>query len=233
MNLSADKAGYHKDRGADPTAQYGYKISGFARSEKFFETEKYLDRKLKDFQKDNASFADDGSRTQVYRKTTEDGEQTVTLVKNITESGVMVFSDIPLPTLRHGGIILYLRDIVWMVAFAGVYWVGYPLLLNKFRSIIAHLTRWGTMAAAAVVIAFLMLATYNPVSVRRTPARVRFLQLGGFFSIILGIHDLGSMVFSRINDYRSFFNNLALSPLSALLIGWLLVHLAETKLFKK
>ena len=178
-------------------------------------------------------FGDDGSRTQVYRKKTDDGEQVVTLVKNITESGVMVFSDIPLPSLRHGGIILYLRDLPWMIFFAGLYWVGYPMLLRKVPQISWRLTNYGTMAAAAVVIALLMLGTAKLLSERRTPARVRLLQLGGPFGIVLGIWSLGSMIFSRVNDYRSFFYNLVQSPLSALLIGWLLVHLAETKLFKK
>ncbi|MBQ5316953.1 MAG: hypothetical protein J6I96_05305 [Oscillospiraceae bacterium] len=192
-----------------------------------------MDKKLKGFQKDNAVFSDDGSRTQVYRKTDGDGEQVVTLVKNVTESGVMVFSDVPIPTLRHGGIILYLRDIVWMLFFAAVYWVGYPILLNRVPQIVYRLTPYGTMAAAAVVFALLILATVKPVSVRRTPVRVRFLQLGGLFSIVLGVYSLGSMIFSRFNDYRSFLRNLVASPLSALLIGWLIVHIAEKKLFKK
>ena len=100
-------------------------------------------------------FGDDGSRTQIYRKKTDDGEQVVTLVKNITESGVMVFSDIPLPSLRKGGIILYLRDLPWMIAFAALYWVGYPVLLSKVPQIEYRLTTYGLMPAAALIFALI------------------------------------------------------------------------------
>ncbi len=209
-------------------AQYGYKLSGLARSEKFFEAEHYLDKRLKGFEKDNAVFADDGSRTQVYRRKSDEGEQTVTLVKNITESGVLVFSDIELKDLKHGGIILYLRDILWQAAFAALYWIGYPKSKSTMPIgiMMSRLKPIGTCLVISIAVALLMIVTYKLVAVRRTPARVRFIQTGGVFSIVMMFYTLWSLTFKHGGmPLPSFVNSFVQTPLAPLLIGCFLLWL--------
>ena len=85
-------------------ALYGYKISNFTKAKKYAEIEALLDKKLKGFEKQSYEFEKDGSVCQDYVRKNEDGtETTVTLAKNITESSIVVFSDIPLKFLRNGG----------------------------------------------------------------------------------------------------------------------------------
>ena len=105
-------------------ALYGYKISGFAGNERYEEAAAYLDRRLKGFERKNEEFDADGSRTLHYERLTPEGTvQEVTLVKNVTESAVMVFSDIPMKSLKHGGILLTLRDIIPMTVFGALYYL--------------------------------------------------------------------------------------------------------------
>lgn len=118
--------------------EFGYKISGMAGAERFFEAERLLDIGLEGFEKSNAEFEADGSRRQEYIKACEDGsEKKVTLIKNVTESGTLVFANFPLAFFRFGGKIFYLWDIL-PTAFAGYFWWGvYPGLIgyaiNRFR----------------------------------------------------------------------------------------------------
>ena len=97
-------------------ALYGYKISNFTKAKKYAEIEALLDKKLKGFEKQSYEFEKDGSVRQDYVRKNEDGtETTVTLAKNITESSIVVFSDIPLKFLRNGGWCLLTADILPML----------------------------------------------------------------------------------------------------------------------
>ena len=78
-------------------ALYGYKISNFTKAKKYAEIEALLDKKLKGFEKQSYEFEKDGSVRQDYVRKYEDGtETTVTLAKNITESSIVVLTDITL-----------------------------------------------------------------------------------------------------------------------------------------
>ena len=104
-------------------ALYGYKISNFTKAKKYAEIEALLDKKLKGFEKQSYEFEKDGSVCQDYVRKNEDGtETTVTLAKNITESSIVVFSDIPLKFLRNGGWCLLTADILPMLIFTALYW---------------------------------------------------------------------------------------------------------------
>ena len=106
-------------------ALYGYKISNFTKAKKYAEIEALLDKKLKGFEKQSYEFEKDGSVRQDYVRKNEDGtETTVTLAKNITESSIVVFSDIPLKFLRNGGWCLLTADILPMLIFTALYWFG-------------------------------------------------------------------------------------------------------------
>lgn len=163
---------------------YGYKISGLARSEKYFEAERLLDKKLKNFEKDNAVFEEDGSIRQIYRRKNEDGSETeITLVKNITESAVIVFSDIPLKFLKYGGIILYVRDIAPTIIFAVLYYFLYKLALRYFMAY--SLTALTLVAlAAAAIFTVTDLLTYRLLDKNRSRLRIRFIQSGSIFTVI-------------------------------------------------
>lgn len=208
-------------------AQYGYKLSGFARSEKFFEAEHYLDRRLKGFTKANATFTDDGSRTQVWQRTAEDGtEQTVTLVKNVTESGVIVFSDIELKELKHGGIIMYLKDIPIQAAFAALYWYGFIKLRSTpvYGILITRAKIAGLVAIIGLVYAAIIGLSTKIISIRRTPARTRWIQTGGPFSIVAILYLLWSWTFKGGGvDFRSFLMNMLYSQIAPFLFAWILI----------
>ena len=109
-------------------ALYGYKISNFTKAKKYAEIEALLDKKLKGFEKQSYEFEKDGSVCQDYVRKNEDGtETTVTLAKNITESSIVVFSDIPLKFLGNGGWCLLTADILPMLIFTALYWFGMKL----------------------------------------------------------------------------------------------------------
>ncbi|MBQ7990622.1 MAG: hypothetical protein IJ251_06200 [Oscillospiraceae bacterium] len=209
-------------------AQYGYKLSGFARSEKFFEAEHYLDRRLKGFTKENASFAEDGSRTQTWKMTSDEGEKTVTLVKNITESGVIVFSDVELKELKHSGLLCFLRDVLWQAAFAALYWIGFMWFQRTpaYGFMMANVGVWGAVLGIGVLYAVIIALTYRPVSVRRIPSRTRFIQAGGVFTVAMILYKLWSWTFKGGGlDIRGFGMSLLYSQLAPLLCGWLIVFI--------
>ncbi|MDE6593274.1 MAG: hypothetical protein K2K57_09470 [Oscillospiraceae bacterium] len=114
--------------------EFGYKISEMAGAERFFEAERLLDISLDGFEKSNAEFETDGSRRQEYTKVCEDGsEKKVTLIKNVTECGTLVFANFPLKFFRFGGKVFYLWDIL-PTALMGIFWWGvFPKIMWGLR----------------------------------------------------------------------------------------------------
>ncbi len=211
--------------------QYGYKISGFASSERFFEAERYLDKKLRGWTKGQTEFLEDGSRRQVWTQSAEDGStQTVELVKNVTESAVLVFSDIELKWLMHGGVFLYVRDLPLMAVFAAVYFIGTMLLkrfyiapsFRMYNTLPGRAVIMAIMAAAATVIT---LATTKPVMNMRTKLRARFVQMGGVFAVILGLSELHYIFTAAHLRIGYFFYYLFDSPVAIILTQILLLYL--------
>ena len=213
--------------------QYGYKISGFGSSEKFFEAERYLDKKLKDFTKEPAVFEEDGSRKQRWVRESEGAQTAVELVKNITESAVLVFSDIPLKMFRFGGLLMYLRDLPAMIFFAALYWVVYPLIAVRmpFRTGDGALSYWTALIVMLLVsslaLLIIILVSDKFLSARREHIRMRFMQFGGIFSVVLGIHELISSMSMSISSgtisgfhvsYLTFIARFLTKPLSLFLV---------------
>ncbi len=221
--------------------QYGYKISAFASSQRFFEAEKFLDKYLKGYEKEGAVFSEDGSRSQKWVKSGDEKELSVELVKNVTESAVLVFSDTPIKLFRFGGAFFYLRDIIPMAAFAALYWVLYPKLAMKMPVNLGGSAPayWGSILLFMLISAFVMLimilVSDKFLSARREPFRTRFIQFGGVFSAVLGVYELISTVNSSINhslkafsvSYQYFFSRLIMRPLSLLLILFAVLRLIK------
>lgn len=202
---------------------YGYKISGLARSEKYFEAEKLLDLTLKGFEKDNAVFSEDGSITQRYSKKNEDGSETeVTLVKNITESGIMVFSDIPLKYLKWNGKILYLRDVIPTLILAGIYWKSYSygLVSTSFGRNITQL-----FLIAGFLYTFISLAACKILSKNRSALRVRFMALGSVFSVFTILKYL-----TRLSDnwtIKAIWKSMMVTPVPSLMIPLIIMIILQ------
>ena len=167
-------------------AQYGYKISELSRAEKFAEAECFLDRKLKGYEKQMSGFEADGSVTIRYTKKADDGSVSeISLVKNITESAIMVFSDKELKYFKRGGWILYLRDLIPTVLFSCVIWYlfiavyfvgnGFYDLLQKF-----------VLMLVAIVAADLITGRF--LSKNRSRERIAFIQSGGIFTVLLSLY---------------------------------------------
>lgn len=202
--------------------QYGYKISGMARGVKFSEAEVFLDKKLKGYEKMNASFSEDGSRTQVYKRKNEDGtENEVTMVKNVTESGIIVFSDLPLKFFKFGGWVLYLRDIVPTVIFGLIYWLGYFKLINTsvFNGKILMLLLAAIVGGAAAFL--LCLLTHKILDNNRSELRIRFIQLGGIISIVPALYYI-TRAFARWSVNRMLWHILA-TPYPAFVVCIVLI----------
>ena len=164
-------------------ALYGYKISNFTKAKKYAEIEALLDKKLKGFEKQSYEFEKDGSVCQDYVRKNEDGtETTVTLAKNITESSIVVFSDIPLKFLRNGGWCLLTADILPTLIFTALYWFG--------MNYIVQLIAW---APTEQYISFLLIAAVIMLGVdliaakllmrRRSLARTLWIETAGIFSL--------------------------------------------------
>ena len=208
--------------------QYGYKISGMARGVKFDEAEVFLDKKLKDYEKMNASFSEDGSRTQVYKRKNEDGtENEVTMVKNVTESGILVFSDLPLKFFKFGGWVLYLRDIVPTIIFGLIYWLGYYKLVNSsmFNGKILMLLLAAVVGGFAAYL--LSLFTYKLLDKNRSELRIRFIQLGGIISIVPVLYFI-TRAFARWSVSRMLWHVLA-TPYPAFIVCILIILEASSK----
>lgn len=165
-------------------AQYGYLISNLPRNEKYAETEAFLDKKLADFQKDNAVFEKDGSMRQVYRKTDDEGNVTeISLVKNITESSIVVFSDIPLKYFKRGGAVLFVRDIAPSVVFGAFYWAGIGTTL--MRTFMYSFRQYVPMFIVTLIFAIIVnIMSMDFLSKNRSLLRVQIIQTGSIFVLV-------------------------------------------------
>lgn len=168
-------------------AEYGYLISNLPRNEKYTETEAFLDKKLNGFEKDNAVFENDGSMRQVYRRTEEDGSVTeISLVKNITESSIVVFSDIPLKYFQKGGAVLYVRDIVPSVIFGAFYWAGIGTTLMR-AFMYGSRTYIPIFLVTLVFSVVINMMSLEKFSENRSLLRVQIIQMGSVFIIVPAI----------------------------------------------
>lgn len=177
-------------------AAYGYKISNLTRAKKYKEIEALLDKKLTDFEKMSFAFEPDGSVNQDYIRKNPDGTETkVTLSKNITESSIVVFSDIELEFIKHGGYSLLMSDIIPTLVFAAVYWGGMAPVLTPFLyTKSSDFVFWAVMFT--IVMTGVNLFTWNRLSCVRTPARVRFMQSGGIITLCMFLY-LSTRIFAH------------------------------------
>lgn len=164
---------------------YGYIISNLPRHERFNEAEWLLDKLLKGYSKGSKQFEEDGSISLAYSKETEEGEKQVVLKRNVTESYVAVFSDIPLKIFKFGGFIFYLRDIIPSLVFFMIYCIwGLEFntrLIFSGDSVKKLIAIVGGAAAAFVI----NLITKRFIMKNRSYDRVCFIQFGGLFSAIM------------------------------------------------
>ena len=204
-------------------ALYGYKISNFTKAKKYAEIEALLDKKLKGFEKQSYEFEKDGSVCQDYVRKNEDGtETTVTLAKNITESSIVVFSDIPLKFLRNGGWCLLTADILPMLIFTALYWFG--------MNYIVQLIAW---APTEQYISFLLIAAVIMLGVdliaakllmrRRSLARTLWIETAGIFSLPIFFWTLFK-VFAHVS-LMQMLKMLLYSPLPVIIISGALTFL--------
>ena len=179
-------------------ALYGYKISNFTKAKKYAEIEALLDKKLKGFEKQSYEFEKDGSVRQDYVRKNEDGtETTVTLAKNITESSIVVFSDIPLKFLRNGGWCLLTADILPMLIFTALYWFG--------MNYIVQLIAWAPteqyisfLLIAAVIMLGVNLIAAKLLMRRRSLARTLWIETAGIFSLPIFFWILEMLLYSPL-----------------------------------
>ena len=202
---------------------YGYLLSNLARHERFNEAEWLLDRVLKGYTKGNRQYEKDGSISVTYSKTEVDGEKTVLLKRNVTESNTSVFSDIPLKIFRFGGWIFYLRDIIPSLAFFLLYYFcAVPIndrLINDEDPFSKLLAIAGGSAAGLVI----YMLTRRLVSTERSYDRICFVQFGGFFMII---QILSVMVeHPRVGAYNFWIYVLGLTPFIEAVGGLVLARL--------
>lgn len=211
--------------------EYGYKISEMAGAERFFEAERLLDIKLKGFEKGNAEFDEDGSRRQEYIKSADDGSrERVTLIKNVTECGTLVFSDIPLKFFRFGGKVFYLWDIL-PTALTGIFWWGiFPELMNRSRLGFLQLAAVQAAAGAAVFFAGMLAGKILEKTESRerrylrilfvpyrTKLRTQFLLRGGAVTAIAFIISFFK-IFSGLNGYE-LLKMFLQSPIPVLIVS--------------
>ncbi|MDD6991353.1 MAG: hypothetical protein PUI48_05960 [Oscillospiraceae bacterium] len=163
---------------------YGYIISNLPRHERFNEAEWLLDKLLKDYSKGSKQFEEDGSISLAYSKETEEGEKQVVLKRNVTESYVAVFSDIPLKIFKFGGFIFYLRDIIPSLVFFMIYFI-WGIDFNK-RLIISGIPadRLIAIVGGAAAGLIINLLTRRLISKNRSYDRICCIQFGGLFSLI-------------------------------------------------
>ena len=177
-------------------ATYGYKISNLTRAKKYEEIEALLDKKLTDFEKKSFVFEPDGSVNQDYIRKNDDGTETkVTLSKNVTESSIVVFSDIELKFIKHGGYSLLMADIIPTLIFDVVYWAGMgpvlvPFLYNKSSDFVFWIVIFTVVMTGANLI------SWNRLTNVRTDRRVRFIQAGGIISLAVFLY-LSTRIFAH------------------------------------
>lgn len=210
---------------------YGYKISNFARSEKYFEAENLLDKKLKGFEKDTTVFERDGSRSQRYFKKNEDGtEIEVILSKNVTESGIMVFSDIPLNYFKRGGWIFYLRDIVPMLIMAAIYWGCYYFILRQKWSAGGDTRMLQIAFVCSMIFTIISQIAVKVFGKNRSPLRVSFIALGSVFTVYTLLNRLSKLWYKW--TFSVIWSNLLRTPVPPLLIAafiMIVIHKLSSK----
>ncbi|MCI7766753.1 MAG: hypothetical protein MSJ26_02070 [Oscillospiraceae bacterium] len=164
---------------------YGYVLSGLARHDRFNEAEWLLDKVLKGFSKGSKQFEEDGSISLTYSKNDENGEKLVTLKRNVTESCIMVLSDIPLKFFRFGGWIFYLRDLIPTLAF----FLLYGIFGVRFNSVMINsndpFNRLFGIVGGALAALLLNLITVKLFKKNRSFDRICFIQAGGIFSAFM------------------------------------------------
>lgn len=213
--------------------QYGYKIGGFASQAKFDEAEWFIDLLMKKkFVKGHADFSEDGSRTQEWVRSDDSGEQKIVLIKNITESAVIVFSDCELKWLKFGGKLLYLRDIIPMLLFALMFWKLVPFVSAKYRIVDNYLANGFFMSViCGLGGAIVCLIANLLIRIRRDPVRSLFVRLGGVFSILQVLYFFIKPVFITHAPFSSFFGKVFYNGPGALLIAMIFLWVASK--FKK
>lgn len=202
-------------------AYYGYTVSGLVRIEKFSEVEQLLDKKLKDYEKSVSGFEKDGSMTVTYSKKNEDESvNQVRLVKNVTESNISVFSDIPLPYLRFGGKLLWLRDIVPTALFALLQWLGISYCLKTAISFgQTDYIRYAVICLfSAAVLVMLDIVTDKLLSKNRGFWRKRAIQNAAVVNIPMAMFYICYCLTEHQTLLQSF-NRVSTTPLIAVALA--------------
>lgn len=210
--------------------RYGYKISGFAGGERFFEAERLLDIVLKGFEKLPASFEADGSRKQEYIKKDDEEEKNVTLIKNVTESGILVFSDAPLKLFRFGGAVFYLWDILPTVLMGILWWFAVPEILRRLP--LGNVSAAAVDTAAGLIFCFISLVICSGIKKLeekghrhlrilfvpcRSRLRLEFISRGGVITLI-GLFVSGFKIFSGF-DFMYLLARFLRSPIPMLAVS--------------
>lgn len=208
---------------------YGYIISQLPRHERFNEAELLLDKVLKDYSKGNRQYEEDGSISLTYSKETEEGVKQVVLKRNVTESHVAVFSDVPLKIFKFGGWIFYLRDAIPSLVFLMIYYIwGIPFTTRYILSD-DPVKKLIAIAGGAFAALIINLLTRQLISKNRSYDRICCVQFGGVFSLI---YILAVMVKYTGTGIMNFWQNvLALSPFIEAVGGMALTRLVH--LFEK
>ena len=209
--------------------QYGYKIGGFASQAKFDEAEWFIDLLMKKkFVKGHADFSEDGSRTQEWVRSDDSGEQKIVLVKNITESAGIVFSDCELKWLKFGGKLLYLRDIIPMLLFALMFWKLVPMLSVKYNVVNNYLANGFFMSMICGCCASIIcLAADLLIRIRRDHVRSLFVRLGGVFSTLQVLYFFIKPVFISHDSFFTFFGKVFYKGSGALIITIIFLWIAS------
>lgn len=156
------------------------------------------------------------------RKNEDGTETTVTLAKNITESSIVVFSDIPLKFLRNGGWCLLTADILPMLIFTALYWFG--------MNYIVQLIAWAPteqyisfLLIAAVIMLGVNLIAAKLLMRRRSLARTLWIETAGIFSLPIFF-----WILFKVFDHVSLMQMLKMllySPLPVIIISGALTFL--------
>lgn len=202
---------------------YGYILSNLARHERFNEAEWLLDRVLKGYTKGNRQYEEDGSLSVTYTKKELDGEKTVLLKRNVTESNTAIFSDVPLKIFRFGGWIFYIRDLIPSLAFFLLYYFCLvPLNTRMIYDGDPFLKLLAIVGGSAIGLV-INLITRRIISTERSYDRVCFVQFGGLFS---AIQILWVMVkYPNVGAYNFWMYVLGLTPFIEVVGGLVLARL--------
>lgn len=162
---------------------YGYIIAQLPRHERFNEAEWLLDKLLKDCSKGNRQYEEDGSISITYSRETDDGEKQIVLKRNVTESYVAVFSDVPLKIFKFGGWIFYIRDIIPSLVFFMIYFIWGTEFNMRLISSGDPFKRLIAIAGGAAAGLIINLLTRRLLKKNRSYDRICCVQFGGLFSL--------------------------------------------------